>query len=304
MFALIASAALGLYIFLPDFLFDKLAAPFAELKRHQRTKLEEITAGVVVAAIPFALTWFLSQHVWLVGHWPFAVNEAVTNKVADYKLIFAAAYRDEFFIQNQGRVWDALSHVRWHQLRFLCWNYFFLLLEISVVIVLTSNYGRWKNNWFYRQFITSWLLRRVSEWEILLTSFVFPPSERRIVVVDAMTSDGHLYSGNAGAYFLDREGDLSGLLLKNCKRFRYAQLQEDRQRAEKPIETQKYWTPIPGANFYISSDKIVTLNIRYEPPPGELVQQLSDVLKNLRTGLTITMLGAEGPPKSPARRPS
>src|SRR5438270_265002 len=171
MIALIASVLLGLYVFLPDFLFSKLASPFAELKRYQRTKLEEITAGIVVAAIPFFTTWGLSHHEWFFGHWPFPIFENESDKILEYKRLYLAAYRDEYFVSHESQIWQALDHVRWHQLRFLFWNYSFLLFEILITIWLSTNYGRFKNNWLYRHLIASWLLKRVSEWEILFTNF-------------------------------------------------------------------------------------------------------------------------------------
>jgi hypothetical protein len=75
MIALIASALLGLYIFLPVFFFDKAAEPFVRLKRHERSRTEEFVVGILIAGIPFALTFLLSHILWHVGHWPFSLSE-------------------------------------------------------------------------------------------------------------------------------------------------------------------------------------------------------------------------------------
>lgn len=277
MLALVASVLLGLYVFLPDFFFNKFAGSYADLKKYERTKVEEITGGIFVALIPFLVAWLLSSHLWFFGHWPFPVSENVSDKLADYRLVFAALYHEDFFIHHQEEVWRAVSHVKWHQLRFLSWNYLFLFAEIRLVRDLTANYWRWKNNWFYKRFIASWLLRRVSEWELLLTAFNFDPKERRSVIVDVMTSDSHLYSGTVASYFKDKDGSLSGILLKPVRRFQYSRLEEDRK-SSKPLPIEQYWKPIPGANFYISAENIVTMNIIFPPPQQNLLALMQNLL--------------------------
>src|SRR5579864_3757676 len=116
MLALIASALLGLYVFFPDFLFNRFTAQFVELKKHQRSKFEDIVAGLTVAAIPFFATLLASHFIWHVGHWPLPVAESAADKIADYKTVFSAAYSDAFFNAHQQQFWDASHHVRTHQM--------------------------------------------------------------------------------------------------------------------------------------------------------------------------------------------
>ena len=58
--------------------------------------------------------------------------------------------------------------------------------------------------------------RTVLEWEPLLTTILFDPRENRRVEVDLMAADGHLYRGMVEDHFLDKEGGLRGLLLKDA----------------------------------------------------------------------------------------
>ena len=58
--------------------------------------------------------------------------------------------------------------------------------------------------------------RTVLEWEPLLTTILFDPRENRRVEVDLMAADGHLYRGTVEDHFLDKEGGLRGLLLKDA----------------------------------------------------------------------------------------
>lgn|ERR1017187_1847842 len=71
MIALIASALLGLYVLLPVFLFDKAAEPFVRLKRHERSKTEELVVGILIAGIPFC--FHVAAFSLGLARWPLAV---------------------------------------------------------------------------------------------------------------------------------------------------------------------------------------------------------------------------------------
>lgn len=59
------------------------------------------------------------------------------------------------------------------------------------------------------------------------------------------------------------DGSLSGLLLKEAKRFRRSELQEDRKN-NCAKATNAYWTAIVGpGQFYIPVEDMANLNIRY-----------------------------------------
>jgi len=73
--ALIASALLGLYVFVPYILFHRLCSLFLRLKKFQRTKTDEIVFGVVVAGLPFLLTLFFVL-AWVDQHQSCAVSGA------------------------------------------------------------------------------------------------------------------------------------------------------------------------------------------------------------------------------------
>jgi hypothetical protein len=77
------------------------------------------------------------------------------------------------------------------------------------------------------------------------------------------------------------------LLLKDAKRFRYAELESDR-RQQKAKQTEEYWTSIAGgAHFYVPSDKIVNMNIRYELLRGDLIKTLQDFIDSSGLGQKI-----------------
>jgi|SRR5579864_588429 len=284
MIALIASALLGLYVFLPVFIFDKAAEPFVRLKRHERSRTEEIVTGIVVAGLPFLVAILASDWIYFIGHHPWSMSDSDASlKLADYRLVFNSLYSDHFFDEHIGQFWASAERVLRHQLRFLLWNYVFLTLEIFLVLLATLHFGRLRKYKWFRFTVGTLLLKRVSEWEPLFTPFVFHPSEKRRVEIDLMTSDGHLYRGSVENHFLNKDGDLRGLLLKNTKRFRYAQLEADRI-ASKLLPTDTYWKDIPGSNMYVPYDKMVTLNLRYESANP-------DVLKNFVKHKVESMTG-------------
>src|SRR5690349_3625547 len=294
MIALVASALLGLYIFLPVFFFDKLAASFVRLKKSQRTKTEEVVTGVLIAGCPFAATWILSRFSWYIGHWPLLLTDPLpARKVADYQTVFASLYSDQFFSSHVEQFWDSFWRVLCHQGRFLFWNYSFLLLEIGIVLLSTHQFGRLNRKGWFKWTAGKLLLRRVSEWHALLTPFVFHPNERRVVEVDLMTVDRHLYRGEVSDFFLDRDGQLTGLLLKQAKRYQYAKLEADRA-AGKSLPLEDYWKNIPGANLFVPYDKTVTLNLRYEMPPADVTELLNKVIAQL-PGLRGVVIQKQAP---------
>jgi len=288
MLAIIASALLGLYVFLPDILFNRLAYSLVRLKKPQRTRFEEILSGIEVMFLPFVLTALLSGRCWLLGHWPFHLDQTVAQKFEDYKTVFSAAYSDKYFNAHFQLAWSAFSNVKAHQLRFLFWMYIFLMLQILIANAMTIWFGELSSYTLYRRTFGQFLLGRVSHWQVLLTGFLFPRSNQPTVHVDVMTSDDHLYSGTVADHFLDRDGELTGILLKDFRRFQHKHFEEDRA-AGKAAASLDYWKTIPGANFYIPADKIANINIRYETPEPILLNQIQELLNNMNIGSGVSV---------------
>jgi hypothetical protein len=290
MIAIIASVLLGLYVFLPEFLFKKLAFNFRVVtKEHHKGRFEEIFSGAGVSLLPFLGSLIAPQISWTVGHWPFPVEETVASKILDYRTVVSALCSDQFFHEHLDATWIALDHVRLNQLRFLFWNYCFLAVEIIAVYLLTHFFGSLSRYAIYRWTFGRILLGRASEWELLLTGFAFPKASKVRVAVDALTTDDHLYSGTVFDYFLNEEGNLSGLLLKDLKRFGRSRFEEDRKAGLKP-DSRDYWAKVPGANFYLPGEKLANLNIRYETPPDELIEDVKRLLKSMDLGDSIVSI--------------
>jgi len=294
MIALIASALLGLYIFVPYIVFHRLSSLFIRLKKFQRTKTEEVVAGIIVAGLPFVVTLFL---FWIgaIGGCcvPFPLADSDAQKTSDYHIVFDAAYSDHYFTDHEPAVWDALDRVYKRQADFLFWNYIFLLLEAAAFILLTRYYSRLRRYQPYAWFASHVLLPAVSEWHILLTDFTFPPDEHRSVKADIMSKDDILYRGDIAEYFLDFNGNLSGLLVKNPERFQYEKLKDERKSGIAK-DTDEYWKEIPGGgNFYLPKDNIASINIRYALPKGVYEQAIRDAVNRLMKLKGVTNLNVE-----------
>ncbi|MFZ1010118.1 MAG: hypothetical protein WAN65_24990 [Candidatus Sulfotelmatobacter sp.] len=175
--------------------------------------------------------------------------------------------------QGQNRVyWASTNQVIRRQARFLFWYYILVLLEAGVCAWLTRNYGKWSGTGAgsltgSRRRLYLWaaakiLLPTLSEWHLLLTPFDSPPEPAVEVWVDVLTTIDILYNGHVADFFLDKEGELSGVFLKYPRRFDRIGFISDKEKGIK-ADTDSYWKKIPSNNLYIPKDKIANLNVRY-----------------------------------------
>jgi hypothetical protein len=291
-----ASALLGLYVFVPYLAFHRICSLFLRLRKFQRTKTDEIVFGVVVAGLPFLLTLLLFSHGWIGGCLvPFPLVDSHVQKVSDYHTMFTAAYSDHYFTDHQAESWEAFNRVWKRQSDFLAWNYGLLILEAFAFIVLVSFYGEWKDNKFYARFASRVLLPAISEWHVLFTTFNFPARQHRSVEVDVLSKDEILYRGNIVDHFLGLNGELSGLLLSGAHRFQYEKLKDDRK-SNIVKSNEEYWRAIQGGgSFYLPGDNIASLNLRYPLPKGEHERILKEFIEKHFKNVSV-----EAIPSNPA----
>src|ERR1035437_8216137 len=123
MIAIVASALLGLYICLPEFLFKKWVFYFRVVTKTQRGRFEEVFSGIEVSLLPFLFSFFASRFSWFVGHWPFPLKDGISDKYLDYRTTVTALCSDQYFREHLDAAWLAIGHVRLDQYRFLFWMY-------------------------------------------------------------------------------------------------------------------------------------------------------------------------------------
>ncbi len=293
MIAFLVSLLLIAYLLVPRVLFRLVLSFFIPLKKFQRTRGEEVTFAAIVALVPLGLAVVLVWHGgWFARH-PF--QPQATEIAGDYKLVFAASYSEQVFRDGQNAFWHSLGRTLRHQLTLLTWYYVILILEASLLGFLSAAYGRLHKRFaLYRRLAEKILLPSISEWHVLLTPFAFPPRPGRDVMADVLTSDDHLYRGAVANHFVDREGKLTGLLLKDVIRFDRIAYLKDKQTPAAP-DPSRYWKPIPGWNVYIFAEKITNINLSYQVSPP-LIRQ---VLRKLKIGPQIQVSPLPRIPKLP-----
>jgi hypothetical protein len=83
-------------------------------------------------------------------------------------------------------------------------------------------------------------------------------------MIDVLTIDDKLYQGEVGDYHTDRNSRLTGILIKNTRKFNRDAYNHDRK-DKKAGPTETYWRKVKGDSLYMITDKILNLNITYLP---------------------------------------
>jgi hypothetical protein len=258
------------FLLIPSGLFRSFYGLFLHrIIKFQRTRLEEFTFAVLAAILPFSLALALS---WTICVQPFgAPGKTSAERKQAYRTVIAAAITDKALegVEQQAAYWSAANQVIRRQARLLFWYYLLVLSEAFLYARLSAKYGLWRatlTGWRRRLYMSvadKILLPSVSEWHLLLTPFYYPPTPPREVWVDVLTTGDVLYKGHVNSYFLDKEGELSGVFLESPRRFDRQGLLRDREQKAPKRDNDSYWTDIPSNNLYIPSDKISNLNVRY-----------------------------------------
>ncbi|UWZ85270.1 hypothetical protein [Occallatibacter riparius] len=291
MIALLTTYFILAYILIPGVLFRVFAGFFVTLRLFQLTKTQEFTLGVLVALLPLVLA---NVFVWTVPFaeaYPFAYTFGTTNEYKrDYRLaVGMAVAEDPAHLLEPGKepkseYEQAVSRIWRRQLRFLSWYFLFSASEGALFGFLTRKYGDWSGkSALYDVLARKVLLPRVSEWQLLLTDFSFPKKPKRDVLADVLCGD-ILYRGKVGDYFLDVNGKLSGLLMKEVDRFRREDFKAaciEAKGTNEKVDVEKFWRAIPGSNFYIPAENIVNLNVRFPTIDPSKDEEFESFLKEL-----------------------
>jgi hypothetical protein len=267
MIGLLATFSVVAYLLVPSGLFRSFYSLFVPHIKFQRTRAEEFTFAVLASVLPFFLAVVL---VWTAANWPCQIRQAASDSWEAYRIFTSAAINEKIPGEGQNLAyWAATNQVIRRQARFLICYYAFVLLEAWIFAWLTRNYGRWSGSLpglrgkLYLWTATKILLPALNEWHVLLTPFSYPPEPVREVWVDVLTSLDVLYKGHVLNFFLDKDGQLSGIFLEYPWRFdRHGLLREIAKGNAKP-DTDSYWTKIPSNKLYVPNEKIVNLNVRY-----------------------------------------
>jgi hypothetical protein len=288
--ALAASLLLALYLIVPGFLFRLVFGLRVPLRTFVWTRAEEIYKAVTSAVLPFILAYLLAWFVPPFNAHPFFVTDNTSKlRRADYETVASAFYSEQMFKEFGKEFWSAFSRSSRRQARLLSWFYILVVAEALTLSYLISEYGRFKTNRLYSMLADSVFLPNISQWHVLLTPFIFP-GRKATVRADMLSSDGTLYQGVVSEYFLDGDGMLTGLILTSPRRFDRRTYLKDKDLGTKK-ETETYWREIPSAKLYIFADKILNINLNYEPelPSTKAVTDIVERLGKAGTTYSITI---------------
>jgi hypothetical protein len=281
--ALVAGFLLVAYLLAPGAIYRLTFSFYISSKRFQRTRTEEVIFSVLVTLIPFLLTWILLLHTPL-GGYP-AIQSSVGKREA-YRSIFSSLLSDT--THGSPALISAYFRALAEQSRFVSLLWLLCAVEGWQTGRIIRSYGDYTDGSFLRAFCDRFLLKNVSEWQVLFTTLSLRSDDPRTVVeIDALSNLNILYRGRLVNWFTDQDGKLEGIFLINAQRFRRDQIARDR--ASNIIkDNEEYWTAVPGSNLYLVAGTLANYNIRYvEPSDIEFVEQ------ELGTGVVITPLPAD-----------
>lgn len=290
MIALTFSALIAAYLLVPNALFRFLLGWFVPLKLFQGTRTDEITRAV---ATLFLIFWFALLLVWYAPgfrSWPGSFPDTPQLRASDYSIVAGGLYSESMFQDYGQNFWLAFWRCLDRQWHFIFWYYISVALAAILMGIASRRYGKWRRYRLYSWFADVYLLPHISQWHAILTGFTFP--EKATVIADVLMTDNTLYSGEVAEYFLSSDGSLSGLFLKNPKRFDRARYLKEKSDwgITRPVES--FWRNIPSAKLYVIGSQIINLNLNYEPPtaPAEVVQRYVDaLLKGSSYGAKVTV---------------
>jgi hypothetical protein len=296
--ALAASVVIAVYLLLPHALFRFFLARFVPLRAFQENKTEELTTASVTLALIFLCAVFTVHHVPYLKSYPFSFSDTPELKRADYQRVVSAIYSEKEFHNDDG-FWNAAWRTLDRQGRFLTWYYLLVLLFALLGVATIRYYGSLRRYRLPAGAVKFSILPYVSQWYALLTPFLFS-DKSTVVTADVLMTDQVLYSGKVVEYSLDKNGELSGLILGTPRRFdKRAQVRE-RELWGTVRGTTFFWRSIPSAKLYLVASQIVNLNLRYESPKaaeGDIRRELSKGLTKQKK-FSITVEFTQPPPPS------
>jgi len=262
--ALVVSALIAAYLLIPNAWFRFVLSLFVPLRVFQENKTEDLIRAVVTLSAVFAISLAAIWYCPFVKNHPLAFADTQQLRASDYQLVIGGLYSEASFEKSGTKFWDALARTIDRQLRFLAWYYALVTLWAALSGFLSKNYYRLRRNSWYSHFADLYLLPHISQWYVLLSSFIFGPGA--IVKADVLMTDDTLYQGEVAQHFLDKDGNLLGLFLTNPTRFDRRTYLKDKDAWGTTRPKDFYWHKIPSAKLYLVGDKIINLNLNYSSP--------------------------------------
>jgi hypothetical protein len=296
MLAITVSLLTAIYLLGPDFI-SRLILGFVVPRRVlQQNKSEEIARAVLTALIPLTLAV-----LWTAWHHP-GLWESIKP---DLKTVFAGLYSETDFKADPPGFFRAAKSV-WLANLSVAWRLYALLIAYAIVVnLIILNYGAIRNSkWaskapWRRSLLATFILPRVSEWHVLLTTFSHKKSTR--ITADVFTKSGVLYRGRIEKPFLGPDGSLTGLLLSSPQRYDRTVFVEHKKAGKNPNKDD-YWRDIPSNTFLMLASEISTINLRQYDKlvDAEFLRRVEEILHaKLTAGFADASRSAQSQAKTP-----
>jgi hypothetical protein len=263
--ALAISALITAYLLIPTALFRFLLGRFVPLRIFQERKTEDITRAVVTLLLSYLIALLLVWYIPGCKSWPMSFSDDRNLRLSDYKTVMGGLYSEAIFKENREGFWGASWRTVERQGRVLVWYYTSVIAFAVLSGWAIRHYGQLRRYKAYVWLTEFLLMPHVSQWHALLTPFTFP-DKRTTVKADVLMSDNTLYQGEVADYFLDKDGNLSGLFLSKPRRFDRRAYLREQDAWSSTRKASNFWKAIPSAKLYLVADKIVNLNLNYESP--------------------------------------
>lgn len=280
MLALVAGFLLVCYLLAPGAIYRLAFSFFIPSKRFQRNRTEEIIFSVFAVLFPFLVTWGLLCHT-RVGAYPHL--HSMPTKTEAYRQVFQSLLSSASVNTD---IYDSYRRTLREQTRFLIWLWSFCFGEGLLNGFIVSRYGSLSEKNPLKWFCDQFLLKHVSEWQILFTTIALPAQERQKAVEVDVLSGGTLYRGRLINWFADQDGKLAGIFITEAARFRRDDWDRDRA-VGKSCAHEDYWRKIQGAKLYLAATSITNYNIRYVDTLESSAALISNIL-----GMEITIKAA------------
>jgi hypothetical protein len=274
--AVLFSLLLTLYLIIPEAIFRMIFGWYVPPRNFVISTAETAYRALVVAILPFAFAWAFSWYMPIAQSFPFPVRNGTTqSRRSDYKLVTSALYSEDEYKSSKNEFWPAFSRCARRQVRLISWYILLIGLEAWLAGWLAANYAKYRSFWLYNWLADKFLFSYISPWHPLLTPYLFVDKDTT-VQADILCTNGTLYQGTVSQHFAKDDGTLSGIFLREPKRYNRELYMKDREALEKEgtnPDKNAYWQPIPSENLYFFADKIFNMNLNFKPPAGRVADR-------------------------------
>lgn len=285
-----------LYLLGPEVFSSFLLGLFLVRRASQSSTSEQFVRGTTLAIVPLLIAWFTRK--WFCLKQPKGAGESA-------RTFFSGLYSTSYFEAHRDAFFSATSVFWQTNVCFLIRIYLIVLIWSAILVFISMRLGwvreKLANHSLARRFLNIFLLPRISEWHLCLSSMLLKSRKDIDLGVDILTKSGILYRGSVDEKNVANDGTLQSIILKNPERFlktdydkvrSYYEGQTSKDESEKP-RREDYWRKIPGELFIIAGSDVTSVNVRHVKRMQALKpaedEKLLDAMKKINDLLQVVL---------------